>query len=947
MTNTTRFPVNLENNKFNDGQEITKADMVAEQDRNVGIDAANVANFFGSGIVEATTTPTTIFDSDVLNPIQHALLDGYNFDGQNVYVGTPLVAVTDTVNGVQLAITLSDVQLTGAALTKVCIIGDSFGDVLIHDDLVFHENCTQMTRNRYLNVRAILFNGFAGNLYGSASYALDNSVLTGRCIVREVLAMETSPDTIIASQTLQPNPYFIDFVPGIVTEDVMEMLQTAIGADKSVDDMKIGLYGVAKRELVPSDVSTKIGQKFLATGTNIQKISTLLSVKLDDTVPLVDAYDWTGAVVLTIHALQTEVSCPVAPTPDTEIDFDPSPNIIAQLSLTADDLIKQGIVLGFSPQIVDFVFTDNRIADPVRSPIVKDRYYVFTISRAGNSVIGTLQIEEAAHTVEHGYMVVYDGAQWINVTESDMWFSVEGDYVKVADGIAYDSGIGLEIPRIAKDSTNTETPYVFGMVPFYTSTRDAPNHVILQSTVTYSTPVQDQRTGNDVYSRQAPSPTVSLLSTTNLNTLLTSIPAPIILGEAIDGNPRGNPTSISGTTEFIGLAYENKFSILRPDVDLLNNNLVRSILVPDSTTAGWQYRITEATVHTDAYGDINGDGVIDAADLAIISSWISNGYFYDLSDTTDTQPRIRDGLVTVEEILRADVNGDGVVDAADELLISNYIDKIVNSFPAGSSFTRLELALEELVNPLVSQVDIQADNGEFDILTDDPLTPWPIPWRIDYFASWMPELLEVSDLRRAMPTTFTNVISTTNPGGDNVFYVPSDMMIGGHQLNPDGTSYSVDFEFVQVVLDIPITDTYGNPVFLNGIDGILLFDTFVAETGSGKTAYGFNAMKYSDDTYVQLEDFSAKKVKMAPALQSIANEYGVAFGGTIESIVGLYYDPTTSLLTIYVKDLYNAGLSPLPALSVKILVSVYLKKGTFINTDELITKAQMTALLGI
>jgi len=321
--------------------------------------------------------------------------------------------------------------------------------------------------------------------------------------------------------------------------------------------------------------------------------------------------------------------------------------------------------------------------------------------------------------------------------------------------------------------------------------------------------------------------------------------------------------------------------------------------------------------------------------------------------TLATQKRVVLEKVSAEQILRADLNGDGVVDSTDESLLRDYIDKKTNSFPVGSTFTRMKLTVESLLDPLTTTVDIPGDDDDaFKRPTKYDLAFQDINWKIDYVATWIPDWLEIQDLRRSMPTTFTTPVSDTLPSGSNDFYAPGNIIIGNDMLDPDGTPYSIDFEFVQIMLDIPITDSYANATFLDGYVGILLFDDFVCEEADGKTIKGFNALKYNDGTYVQPADFSAGKVKISPSLQSTASEYAVTFGTAIEDIIGLYYNPEDSLLTLYMKDLFNdhdldAYRNILPAVSTKILVSVYLKRAGFANSDVFVTDSQMRNVLDI
>jgi len=937
---TERLPVELKRVRYFDGKQITKDDMEDEQNRHVGIDAATVANFMGSGVIGDLADPLVIFDSSDLNSQQQTLLDGYSFDGQNVYVGSGLVSPSDATQGVNLAVELSGVALAGAMTTKVSIIGTEFGGGLVHDDLVFEENGTQITRGRYASVLGILFNDFAGNRFGSRSPALDGYDLVGRCVIREAKPMEVSYDTLMAGQNAQPSQFWGQFVVGSPTETLNSLLQDIIGASRSLSDLNIGVASVAQRSIDPDDVTTRIGQKFLAAGTNIQKISILVSVEEDETAPPGDEYRWSGDIVLNLHALQTEVDCPVEPVPARLEDFDPDPTVIAQLSLDAANLADQGIVLDGYAKKVDFVLTETSVASPSASPIEKDKYYVITIGRGGNASLGTLLFVEATHRAPNGYMVIYNGDAWVNITTSDMWFEIQGDYVKAADGTSYQSGVGTEVPRLKKDATGVEAPYVEGLIPLYTSSRNTPSFALVETEDETSEPEQDPRTGNPINSRIAPVPSISCIGSSSLSTLIDGGLSPLLLAKVWDSNPRGNLATISGLTTVAGMVYGNKLQIVAPDADMRANNVIGSLLTPN-TLASWQYRVISQELYSDSYGDINGDGIIDATDLAIINSWMPDGY--DLSDTVDQQ-KIMDGEVPIEWVLRADVNGDGKVDAADAALIQDFINGSIATFPAGASFSRMVLLVENRLEPLDASADMPANDSTF---STAPFTS--AEWEIGYVRTWIPDFIDMCDMRRLAPTTFTEPPDgDTCFGGRNDFLVPGNLLLDGYIHNPDGSFYSVDFEINHLSLKIPVTDSLGNPTSLDGYASLLLFDNFVAESSSGKTASGFDAMRYADGSYVQLTDFAARRVKISVAIQSHANEYSVPFSGSFEDIVGTYYDPATSLLMLRMDSLLDDGYGNLlPSQATRVLVTVYLKRAGFMNETNEISAAQMRNLLGI
>ena len=970
---TKRITVANQSVNYYDGQQITYDELTDDQSRHISSDAANVANLSGSGIVKRDPIPNILFNSDDLNSAQQTMLDGYMFDGQNVYTGSSLNSVSDSVEGVQLAIELTNVPLKGKATTKVVIIGDNYNNELIHDDLVFNDNGLKITQGRYKSIRAIIFNDFAGNNNGSYSHALDDDgSFVGGCIIREAGDYEVSADSVIISQKQEPSLFWSEFKTYASYITVNYLLTDAVGSDKSVDDLDIGIYSVSQRSLTASDVTTRIGQKFLLTGNNIQKVSILLSVDYDDTAASGHEYDWSGDVILNIHALQTSVSCIADVSPDNAIDFDPNPSLVGQFVLNSEDLENQGVILDGYAQQVDFVLTGSKLSDPVRSGLVDGNYYVITIGRSGDADTGTLLLEESTNRIENGYMVVYDGSSWVNVTESDMWFSIEGDFIKVSDGILYEDGVGLEILKIKEDETNTQVPYIEGDIPFYTSAYDGYNYVLVESSEEFSDQEQDQRTGNFVYSRVTPVPEVSLISETNFTTLITVDSNPAVLAKVRDHNPRGNPSFTSGNSSYIGLIKNDEVNIISPGADLLSFNWEGSIIYPNAASQN-KYRVTAVNTYNDQFGDVNGDGDINSDDVDIISNWLSKwgGSLtpvnrMQLADAY-VQQLVADGYLDTLEFLRADVNGDGYVDAADQSLISSYISGAVATFSGGSTFSRMNIQVENLTDPLTTSVTMWANDSN---LISVPYST--LGWTIKYFPTWNPESLLVIDTRGFITTSFVDDATITAPSGNSNLYSPGDIFIDGQLKRTNGNYYPVDFEMNHLSLEMPYSDSYGDRLDLDGYtNGILLFDSFVAESSDGKTAAGFDAMKYSDGTFVQIGDFSDGKVKITASLQSVMSNqvidqdwvtaffnyvgnmspanFDILVAATLTSVnFGLYYDPTTSLLQIRMDSVTQDGYgNSIKSDDVRILITVFLKKAGFENETREITGAQMKTLLGV
>jgi len=79
-----------------------------------------------------------------------------------------------------------------------------------------------------------------------------------------------------------------------------------------------------------------------------------------------------------------------------------------------------------------------------------------------------------------------------------------------------------------------------------------------------------------------------------------------------------------------------------------------------------------------------------------------------LSSTIQIDAVITNQTVTMEEILRADVNADNIVNLSDISLLQQNIS-LGTAFPAGASFTRAVLTVESLTDPLSTTPDIYLD----------------------------------------------------------------------------------------------------------------------------------------------------------------------------------------------------------------------------------------------
>ena len=143
--------------------------------------------------------------------------------------------------------------------------------------------------------------------------------------------------------------------------------------------------------------------------------------------------------------------------------------------------------------------------------------------------------------------------------------------------------------------------------------------------------------------------------------------------------------------------------------------------------------------------------------------------------------------------------------------------------------------------------------------------------------------IQSCDLRRFVQTAFIEEKTSTclcetvdcstpevcSPQYKNQLYLPGDLYLpNGNILLSPGVPHPGDFEYVNISVPMP-------PGTLTGCS-IDLYNTFIkSESGTCKTAAGYDAMKYSDGTYVGCEDdegdtdITKGRVKFSQAIASL------------------------------------------------------------------------------
>jgi hypothetical protein len=971
---TKRIEVSGLQNLFRDAQRVSKEDLDTEQNYNNKIQSSIINNHLGSGILLENPEQVIIFDSDSLTSVQAGLLAAGNFDGTGL---SPHSQPSDINLGNQLEISLTDSSVVGRFSAKVAIIGLSFDGELQIDRFYFYKNESQVTANHYKRVLAILTNDFKGNNNCSRN-------LGGRLVIKEAKSFQISRDPIMISQDVEPDIFWRDFKIANSTSSLQATLQAAIGPEYNVDSLNINTTGRPNRELTIGDVSSHVGQKFIAKTDNIQKITLLMGASRDDSAPEVNRYDWSGSLVVSIYALQTSVSCPTDIIPSLAIDFDPQAEPLVQFAFNQSDLKDNGYVLTDVLQPVDIVFSSSKIGASRSLNI--NNYYAFTIKRTGDASVGNIQFGSGNNRTDDSKLTLYSGGSWVDVVEEDLWYQVWTDALKISDGQGYDSGQGVFYPKTIIDSStgatidNKKQNFSFNDTGF-----NIPNIGILQAVTESSVIEQDERTGNDTFSRKQFIPSFSLISNTELTDLQVTTD-PLVVGAAKDVNPKKNPVLLKNQS-VIGLAKSNIFCILNPDPDLITNNLVGSVLTPNLLSSS-KFKIVKVDLCTDGYGDVNGDGQIDLSDVTLASSLIGESIYYPV-----TQQKIVDGYINTFDLLRADVDGDGYITTNDIDLLTQYVNKSINSFPAGTSFNHLCLELQPLVGRYDGYFDcgdgyVRVDGSSSNIISSSLLSEYELLYDGYYIPSnleldpvfstvpfagvnyqiapkpfWQDWQINLSSDARLVPAAFTYLESSetfsctetvdtvcdsqyqeapTIDTGRNDFFIPNNLLIGNGQiLNVDGSHFKQDFEIATIELrlpEIPLNESKIN-----------IFEKFVVDVGSGKTASGYPAMKYSDCSTVQIEDLFLNKVKFNVAVQAFYKNldgYDADLDGYVvieDPTIGVLIDHSTGILTLNASDL--AEDTVFKSLVTKISVTVYLKKAGWNNRHLIVTSNEIQGLL--
>lgn len=720
-----RNPVTAQQNRWFDSEQVDDTDLILEQDHNTIISSSIIGNHIGSGVLPEVLVQNILFDSSLFV----GYLDGIAVSAQNQPV--------DNNFGNQLEITLSNSIAAGKKSVKIAIIGLDFQSNLQYETFYFKCNETQISKKHFTKILVLLFNDFIGNPNLSFN-------LAGNLIIKEANPMTLSRSPLMVAQDLEPNLFFRDFfVDGFPS---LQALLNAALPLYNVDSLNISVNVLENKSLLKNDVTTQIGQKFLATTNNIQKITLLLSADLGGDSDLI----WNGDLIVSIFPLQSGIDCPTDIAPNLPIDFSPANIPVAQVSFSYATLAASGIILDSVPQPVDFIFSNSPIAS---GNILKiGAYYATTIKRGGSANKCNILVASGSNRTNYSRITIFTGSLWVDIPEQDLWFKIFTDAAKVSDGKAYESGHGITLSKTSKD-VNTLTTVDFCQENLQFTGNDV-FRAVVSASVLESAPIPDQKTGNPVLSRQEFIPQFNLYNTIDITNLEASS-EPLIIGAITDKNRKFYDSLSSKISSKLysstlindeliirivddptdGYRFDTSVNSLQ--TNLLNGDFIGAKIIPDNNNPSIVYRISDSKLCSMITGDVNGDGIVDATDLDLLNTYLgtnlnvgvpahtsitTDGYHttYKNGYVTDTQPFAN--LFSVSFQLVNAVTNAVVATGSDGVLVASPLSARDGYFTSASVTFNTIIGLSSYKLVILSNGVGEADWGGFDITGVDAVS---------------------------------------------------------------------------------------------------------------------------------------------------------------------------------------------------------------------------------
>ena len=925
-------------------KRVTAEDMETEQAALLSASDNASLTASGSGVIKTFAELPVIFDSDNLSVQQNGYLVSGDFDGRGVLAEA--YACTDLSLGSHIQVELTDSSASKTLPIIVTILGTNFEDSIQYEHISCPKDGIYVSYKLYKTVQNVLFQNFKGNANGS--YQLGGSIK-----VTEADSLISVSYPFVARQTNSPDIVFRDYkiYNPLYTLDVL--LDEALYSNFNIDDLNINTSVLESIDFEESaSLNTVYGQKFRMRGNNIQKIQLLMALE--------SGSSWSGVLTAGIRKLQNPTTFTAGSRfqPTKPIDFDPELFPIAESSLDQSDFEDLGVELSTDYKLVDFVFSETIVGNSSLSPLEDGAWYVLTIQRSSSSSTGTIKIATSEYTGITGYNSLYTeeessgsggGAGCITVSSSGIWsdiknraahYSIFGNNARVSYGKTLDNGRLVEARKKDKNSLGDDTQVVEHSYGMALTSTGASSYIVASKATTGTDSEVAVKTGATVSGRLYDKLEISSLTFSEVEDLYATDTNLIILGKYVDLNPRANPV-ISGEIYHPGLFIGNTLDIPNPPTDLLNKNVVGSIITPNTNAPSFRYRIISQDIILDGYGDLNEDGLLNYDDLELLSEL--DGYSIDLSTTTtysssEQKAAINADNVRMIDIIKGNLDSDLEITLSDIAALNNYITS-GTAFPNGlSEFYRVRLTVEPLLD-MLSFLDTDGSSllriEENDSALVDSFVG-PISWEINPVKVWDDSSVAITDLRRFVVSSVVEFtpedLSASSPtGGSTHLFAPNNVYLGGSVKNLDGTLHRLDYERVQIELELPDGSSEKE---LN------VFTLFVK-----------NKMYFSDGSLVSEEALAENQVFFEVNVSSFAKNMGMSVDGYVDysdvgddadEAVGTYIDQSSGLLRIRAYNIVNNDVRP--EVRTRIYVVVNLKKAGWRNSPRVVSDVELASL---
>jgi hypothetical protein len=891
---TQKISLKSANNIFGDALTITKENLTLEQDYNTKIQSGLIENHIDSGILLDNLTQKVLFNSSY-----------YSQDIFRSGIKSWMDGLSDSTYGNQLEITLSGTNVGGNRVIKIAIFGYDLNQTLIVEYFYFRFNETQISKQHFTLLRAMIIDDWKSD-----------QVLIGSIVVKEAKPLFLSKNSLVLSQNIEPSIFFRDFT------NYTTILNSALLSDNWTT-----LFTTLKTDniLLGTDINTQIGEKFLATSDNLQKLRLLL--KSNNT----GIY---GNITLSIYPLQTTINNPLLYVPQIQIEYDPDviPAFQAVISLTLDNLDYQPVS-----------FDLNGIK------LIAENYYIFTIKNTtvhtSNLYIASSQtkwISDARKSTFSQYGTTNEGV-WTDDSTQDLWFELYADSLKITDGKYYTSGIGTSI-----DKHISTSDYCYTDINSPLLSNKSQCSIVASLIVNKSILKTDPRTGQKVYIAKQSDPLISIKEDWKV------LDSDLLLGRAIDTNSTINLTLTTNQTFHtnIPIINNNEIYIINYDTDLNSYDFINSQVVVNVNGTINTYSVDAFEIYYATYGDVNLDGKVDKDDINLLSAIQTAGAnYWTFVSALTTQ-------YSIISLICGDVNNHRSISSSNDNLITltNYVEGGTYTGIIGSKF---KIAKIKVSDPTIDYRDDNYNKTYHNIIDLYSifvgLNLNNVSLTFTTIKKWNDGNVLLTNLQKYVPQAFRSLEQIPTLPSDGSGYTkldileasyfsshnkvdllaPNNLIVDGQILNSNLTHYKVDFETSTITL-------YINGTTNDTVVSVDIFNNLVVDSGNGFTNKHYPALKFADGTTVKVDALLKDQVRFSVSIESYVANDPTAFA---YNDIAADLNHNTGVLNLNFKNLVAGGQTSNVYVS-KLCINVYLKKSGFNNTPLVLDQTQTSNLLG-